>query len=247
MKLTSKIPIDWRDLQNQVARLFNEAGYHAVSPKTIQLVRGQVEVDVFVTANHELLNQLICECKYWNTPIPQEKIHAFRTIVQDSGSMIGLIIAKTGFQSGAIEAANQSNVLLRTWDDFQQMLILPWFHSQEQKAYDTVYPLMIYTDPLDCDKQLENLDYQKYERINESFFEQYFKGLQILNSLDDNSLIAIKQIDYNGRKFDAIEDFIEYYVSICQEAIKTYESFFANHPIEDWKLQRPHVDKFKWL
>ena len=130
MKLTSKIPTDWRDLQNQVSRLFNEAGYYAESPKTIQLVRGKAEVDVLVRANHELLKQLICECKFWSSPVPQEKVHAFRTIVQDSGSMIGIIIAKEGFQSGAIAAAEQSNVLLKTWDEFQQMLIVPWFRNQ---------------------------------------------------------------------------------------------------------------------
>ena len=54
MKLTNKVSIDWKDLQNQVARLFYEASYCAGSPKIVSLVQGKKEVDVFVRANHEI-------------------------------------------------------------------------------------------------------------------------------------------------------------------------------------------------
>ena len=105
LKITNEVPTSWKDLQDKVCKYLNQAGYHAVSPKTIKLVRGDVEVDVFVTAKEELLKQFICECKFWDTPVPKEKIHAFRTVVQDSGSMLGIFISKNGYQKGALEAA----------------------------------------------------------------------------------------------------------------------------------------------
>ena len=105
MKITSDIPSDWKDLQNKVCKFLNEAGYESESPKTIKTVRGDVEVDVFSISNDELIKQFICECKFWNTPVPKEKIHAFRTVVHDSGSMVGIFISKNGYQSGAYEAA----------------------------------------------------------------------------------------------------------------------------------------------
>ena len=105
-------PKTWVDLQNYVCRLLNEAGYKATSPCDIETVRGSVEVDVLVESPDELVKKIICECKFWNTPVPKEKVHAFRTVVGDTGASLGLLISKTGFQSGAIEAANLSNVSL---------------------------------------------------------------------------------------------------------------------------------------
>ena len=95
MKITNEVPSDWKDLQNKVCKFLNEAGYDSESPKTIKTVRGDVEVDVFSISNDELIKQFICECKFWNTPVPKEKIHAFRTVVHDSGSMVGIFISKT--------------------------------------------------------------------------------------------------------------------------------------------------------
>lgn len=93
MKITNYVPTnDWQALQNQVSKFLNEARYSAETEKVIYTVRGDIEVDVFVTSKYEMLNQFICECKCWNTIVPQEKIHAFRTVVSDSGSMLGIFI-----------------------------------------------------------------------------------------------------------------------------------------------------------
>ena len=48
MKFIEMCPSTWEELQDLVAQLLNQAGYHAVSPCTIDTVRGTVEVDVFV-------------------------------------------------------------------------------------------------------------------------------------------------------------------------------------------------------
>ena len=52
MKITNEIPKDWRHLQDLVCKYLNQAGYSAEVAKTINTVRGKVEVDVFVTAKN---------------------------------------------------------------------------------------------------------------------------------------------------------------------------------------------------
>ena len=117
MKFTDRCPATWKELQDDVALLLNQSGYRAVSPCTIDTVRGKVEVDVLVESPDELVKRIVCECKFWNSSVPKEKVHAFRTVVQDSGASLGLLISQAGFQSGAIEAANLSNVRLMTWNN----------------------------------------------------------------------------------------------------------------------------------
>lgn len=64
MRITNEIPESWQDLQDKVCKYLNRAGYHAETTKTIEMVRGKVEADVFATSDDELLKQFICECKY---------------------------------------------------------------------------------------------------------------------------------------------------------------------------------------
>lgn len=132
MKLafSNTVPKDWRDLQNQTARFLNQAGYHAVSPCEISTARGKAEVDVLVDSPDELVKRIICECKYWDSAVPKEKVHAFRTVVADSGASLGLLISKTGFQSGAIEAAKYSNIQLVTWDEFLNIIKDRWILTE---------------------------------------------------------------------------------------------------------------------
>ena len=148
MRITNEVPESWQDLQDKVCKYLNQAGYHAETTKTIEMVRGKVEVDVFATSDDELLKQFICECKYWETPVPQEKIHAFRTVVHDSGSMLGIFISKTGYQKGAIEAAYCSNVLLKDWQGFIDMIAVKWVKNRFDEVMRIASPLATYTDML---------------------------------------------------------------------------------------------------
>ena len=55
MKFTDRCPATWKELQDDVALLLNQSGYRAVSPCTIDTVRGKVEVDVLVESPDELV------------------------------------------------------------------------------------------------------------------------------------------------------------------------------------------------
>lgn len=67
MRITNEVPENWKDLQDKVCKYLNQAGYHAEVDKTIEMVRGKVEVDVFANSNNELLKQFMCKCKFWKT------------------------------------------------------------------------------------------------------------------------------------------------------------------------------------
>ena len=73
MFLTSEIPTSWIDLQDKVCEYLVQAGYHAETAKTIDTVRGKVEVDVYATAEDEMLKRFICECKYWEVQFQRKK------------------------------------------------------------------------------------------------------------------------------------------------------------------------------
>ncbi|MCC8959487.1 restriction endonuclease [Bradyrhizobium sp. Pear77] len=115
---------DWRDLQDKVAMLFREMGYDAVTPLTVKLAgRGSKEVDVYIHDPRASVNQvMLVECKYWESPVPQDTVHSFHTIMSGAGANTGFIISKVGFQSGAYEAASSTNIHLLSWDELQRKL-----------------------------------------------------------------------------------------------------------------------------
>ena len=86
-------PQDWEDLEAKVCQIFTEAGCIASRGKTLTTVRGPVDVDVVVQDTTRRPHTLIlCECKSWNRKIPRTVVHAFRTVVQDSGASLGDIL-----------------------------------------------------------------------------------------------------------------------------------------------------------
>lgn len=232
MKITNEIPRDWKDLQNKVCKFLNEAGYESESPKTIKTVRGDVEVDVFSVSNDELIKQFICECKFWNMPVSKEKIHAFRTVVHDSGSMVGIFISKNGYQSGAYEAAYCSNVLLKDWNGFIELIERKWLKRQCFKMHQLIHPLSVYTDPLDVPLDaLSDDELHKYKQINKKTIESYLICRKIgFEKIKEDSL------DVDGITFTSYDELFDYFNKKFTIIIKEYEEIFKNNPIEQWKF-----------
>lgn len=232
MKITNKFPSDWINLQDRVCKFLNEAGYKAESPKTIETVRGKVEVDVFATSEKELIKQFICECKFWNTPVPKEKIHAFRSVVNDSGSMLGIFVSKTGYQAGAYEAAYCSNVLLKNWEGFLDLIANQWIDRRLKYIKLLSQPLSIYLDPLDVE----------YDGLSENEKEQYIQ-------LQNKSMAAYQQcyklnhkllkseiIEVGAEKFEAMDELFDYLEETITSSINEFELLFKDSPIEEYKL-----------
>lgn len=115
MNIYHEKPSDWIDLQNKVAHVLEICGFNVETPKVLESVRGNVEVDVYAKSLDMLI---ICECKYWKSNIPQNIIFAFRTILSDIGANKGIVIAKNGFQVGAYKQVEKTNIEIVTWEEF---------------------------------------------------------------------------------------------------------------------------------
>jgi hypothetical protein len=86
----------------------------------------------------------ICECKHWAKHVSQSEIHAFRTVVLEAGANRGFLIARSGFQPGAIAAAVFTNIDLLTWDEFEALMFDRWLGG----FTDALRPLLTYASAL---------------------------------------------------------------------------------------------------
>lgn len=81
--------------------------------------------------------------------MPRREVHAFRTVVNDFGANWGLIISKRGFQRGAYEAAEHTNLCLLNWREFQAMFAERWYREyMVKKLPKATEPLVDYTEPI---------------------------------------------------------------------------------------------------
>jgi len=78
---------------------------------TLQGVRTKHAVDVLIEIDLAGFSvRWIIECKHWKDPVSKLHVLALREIVSDLGADRGVILCETGFQSGAYEAAQFTNV-----------------------------------------------------------------------------------------------------------------------------------------
>jgi len=173
--ITSHVPDDWRDLQNEVARVLNECGFIVEVEKTVSTVRGDVEIDV--CAEEQIDGRkysIVCECKHWKTRVPQNVVHGFRTVVADIGTNVGYTISTAGFQEGAYEATDKTNVSLVSWTEFQDTFEKSWyetfFYPQITERFDALFS---YTEPFVPNwfdalsvHQQDDLIMTPYEKLN---------------------------------------------------------------------------------
>jgi len=148
--ITSKIPENWNELQNEVGRLLAECGFAVEIEKKIETVRGAVELDVF--AQEDVKGRkysIVCECKHWKARIPQNVIHGFRTVVSDMGANVGYIVSIVGFQEGAFKASEMTNIELVTWEQLQAKFELSWYETYfSPQIAEHLDPLMTYAEPI---------------------------------------------------------------------------------------------------
>ena len=148
--ITETAPADWRALQDEVAAILTECGFTVDKERTFATVRGSVELDVYGCEEIDGRSYSIaCECKHWASRIPQTHVHAFRSVLADLGVNSGYIVSSNGFQSGAFEASQNTNVKLLTWPEFQAEFSQAWLkkHLSPTLRKD-IYPIVSYTEPL---------------------------------------------------------------------------------------------------
>lgn len=109
---------DWNDYQEEAAALFRSMGLDASTNVKIQGVRTTHDVDVVVKSHHAGFDiTWLVECKHWKSAVSKLHVLALREIVSDTGSDRGILLCEAGFQSGAIEAAKLTNVLVTSLEN----------------------------------------------------------------------------------------------------------------------------------
>lgn len=101
----------WKEYQEEAAEFFRSLGLEAATDVTLGGVRTNHDIDVVVRINVAgFALTWVVECKHWKTPVSKLHVLALREIVSDLGADRGIVLCEVGFQCGAVEAANLTNV-----------------------------------------------------------------------------------------------------------------------------------------
>ena len=143
--------------------------------------------------------------------------YSFRSICADVGAHFGLIISKAGFQSGAKETREATNIQLLDFDTFQETYFNEWrtgIFMRFVQMTDTLMPLITTWKDAALAKKLEEIKpFFKYEMFlgGERSFRAYF--------IFQNDL-PVKIFDPRGDPHElkriTIRSFREYFEIGCQ-------------------------------
>lgn len=236
-------PSNWQDLQIKVAKIFSDIGFETEIEKDIKLVRGTVNVDVYASKKFHNINEIhIAECKYWSTPIPQNVVHAFRTVISDSGANTGYIISRKGFQDGSYKAIENSNISILTFDEFQNEFKIRWLEAVVDNLEQLGYPLRKYADPMEdfYDKELAKLSEEKqkefyslmkkYELISFATFRQHYcNAISGQLELDYIEPTIDRYLKYfvKGIQVNCLMDYFDYLKNVSIAGVAEFDNLFG--------------------
>lgn len=230
-------PLDWRDLQLKVGKIFSDMGFETGIEQNIETVRGLVNVDVLAVRKTKSIAEInIVECKLWSKKVSKQVVHAFRTVITDYGANVGYIVSKRGFQKGAYGAAEKSNVHLLTFEEFQEEFSSRWLNAVIDKVETIAYPLRRYTSPGETyfDKAIELLSNEDKVK-HRSLIGRYFSIARITNRTlykEPNGQLNLDNIEHFTEKFKlefpkptSINCLMDYFTNLTQIANRGVEEF----------------------
>jgi Restriction endonuclease len=238
-------PRDWKDLESKVCQILAECGCQTERSKHIVLPRGEVNIDVYALDTVREPNLImVCECKHWRKRVSQTVVHAFRTLLVETGAHVGFLISSAGFQAGAVKAAKKTNVELVTWEAFQERFYDRWFKAMRIELAAVADEVFEYSDyfhrrtisvlhgiPTRV-KELQGLWHRFSAYTNASSYNHLWN--------DQRSAFPIKIIDPRPRlkkmRTISIKDGRTYFdlmFASAKPAIDTYEAFISKYAQED--------------
>lgn len=241
MQIFDKEPSDWQDLQVKVAKLFADLNFSVEIEKDIKTIREIVNVDVIANYNLFPKESILVECKFWATAIPKTIIHAFRTVVGDYGANTGYIISRIGFQHGAHQAANNSNIVLMTFAEFQEAFKERYLSEAVNRLQKVGYPLRRYADWSESffDKEIAKLLPEKKERlenlqqhyaiislssVNIGMYKSILTGELDLESVD-YTIGRVRQ-EIKDRQINCYSDYFDYLINLFTLGLQEFDNLF---------------------
>lgn len=176
----------WQQYQADAAAYFRSLGLDASTDVSVRGVRTSHDVDVLVKSHHVGFDiTWVVECRHWQSPVNKLHVLALREIVSDVGADRGILLCEVGFQSGAMEAANLTNVQLTS------------ISKMRETASESIYA-MRFRELADragvCEERYWNIP--KDERIKcglrPGFYEHKYSGAQILVLCNDLLMRAFR-------------------------------------------------------
>lgn len=204
MQMIFSEPVDWRDLQNKVYLLLSQSGFEAEIEKVVSTPRGEVEIDVFAIDPRSIDKiTYVVECKNWCVPINQLVIHAFTTVMSETGSNIGYIVSKAGFQKGAVSYTNHTNIKLFSFIELQNHYYKSWmmnYFAPQLENY--VERCNLYIEPYNCarDRAVADLN-EANKNVYRSLVNKYGSFILTLEmmAVSINYLMKVKsEEDYTS-------------------------------------------------
>ena len=129
----------WKEYQEDTAIYFRSLGLDASTEVTLKGVRTTHDVDVLVKSYHIGFNiTWIVECKNWKTKVSKLHVLALREIVSDVGADRGILLSEVGFQSGAKEAANLTNVIVTSINEMRENTSSSIYAMRLRELFDRV-------------------------------------------------------------------------------------------------------------
>ena len=222
-------PGTWQELELLVEQAFAEMGYESHRDHELSTVRGKVKIDVYaVKRSTPIPTVVLCECKHWAKAVEQSVVYGFRSVCSDVGAHFGLIISKAGFQSGASETREATNIHLLDFNAFQEKFFEEWrigifmkFARMTDVLMPLVYNRLTSKDPV-LEAKLEGVNpFVKYAMFfGERKFSAYF--------IEHNDLpveVADPRGDPRDIKLITITSFREYFEIASQGAADARKHF----------------------
>jgi hypothetical protein len=160
---------NWQELQDKVCLLLNQVGFEAETNKKVSVPRGNIDLDVYAVDPNSIDKiEYIIECKNWEHRIPQTIIHSFTSVMNETGGNIGYIISKNGFQKGAFDFVENTNIKILTFEQLQERYSESWLINYFYREIDIISrDLKDYTDVINSSRDT------KLQGISEDKQKQY--------------------------------------------------------------------------
>ncbi|GAB6847905.1 restriction endonuclease [Paraburkholderia kururiensis] len=109
------------DVQQIYSSLLNMRDEGVVVGKRV-IVNGksgvQHEIDVYYEFTKAgIRHRVAIECKDWATPVAKGQIQEFESKLRDIGTIIGVIVSRNGYQSGAVDFAKFNDIIPLKFED----------------------------------------------------------------------------------------------------------------------------------
>lgn len=144
--------------------------------------------------------------------------------MHDCGAELGIIISKSGYQSGAIEAAKFSNVRLETWETFLELVRDKWLDNKLWSIKTMTARVMNYSDTYEYEvERLTSEEVLRYKDTCQNIAPIAEQGLLVRKSDLINDTDFIKGFPLY-RQSESIQHYLNELSSKLSKALNVLES-----------------------